>query len=69
MRTREVRRLRRMVAAPPRRAPAWLTPEMVAEATPLGGLDLASRSDMRLRRILLLCAVARTAIAGLRGEP
>lgn len=66
MRTRQALRLAQMVNAPPRYAPAWLTPEMVVAATPLDGLDIVQRDDLRRRRVLLLCAVARTSIAALR---
>lgn len=66
MRTREVHRLVAMVADPPRVAPRWLTPELVKLATPLDGLDLIERAEMRQRRILLLCAVARCALADLQ---
>ncbi|MGK5677475.1 hypothetical protein [Actinoplanes sp. URMC 104] len=62
MKAREAQRLARMVAELPRRTPKWVTPEMVVAATPLDGLDLIARSDMRTRRISLLIAVARTAV-------
>lgn len=58
--------LARMLASPPRSAPAWLTPEHVIAATPLDGLDLIQRENMRTVRILLLLAVARRAVNELR---
>ena len=66
MRTREVQRLAAMVACPPRVAPRWLTPEMVVQATPLDGLDLFARMEMRDRRMALLLAICRAEVIALR---
>lgn len=55
-----------MLVDPPRMAPKWLTPEMVVDATPLDRLDVIARGERRVIRLMLLCAVARRAVADLR---
>lgn len=56
-----------MIDNPPRFAPRWLTPEMVIKGTPLDGLDILQQYDVRLTRVALLCAVARTQLRDLGG--
>jgi hypothetical protein len=55
----------RVLQTPRTLAPAWLTPELAVELTPLDG-DVVSNSVTRDARVVLLVAVARRGVHDLR---
>lgn len=68
MRLREAQRLAILVQTMPSRVPAWVTPEMVVQATPTEGLDLIAAEQMRTRRMALLTAVMRAQVDAIRRQ-